>query len=404
VLLILVGIGVFLIINQNEVRQQIIPPPTPTATRTARSYVVEAEALAQTGNLKAAADAYIQAVSLEPTNVDVLIALARLLSLIDRPTEAVTWAERAAQLAPQSAPAQAALAQALDWQALQQQQQGRESEAKKTWQQALDVGKSAVALDPAYPEGQAYLAEIYAELNDVENAVVSIQRALDLNSNRVDVQRALGSVHEAQGDYVGAAEAYRKATELAPNIAYLYLVLGRSYRIVASTRDSSQWANALSAFQHGSLVDPTNVTMLDELGWTNYQMEQYRDAQEILEKAVTLDPQAWSPRSHLAATYFARTNYEEAINSFNIALDLMNKTFDADHFCVTAQTQACSRVVAAYTTLGYAHWQLGQCVDGAMAAFRKVLVLRPDDPTAQGGLNLCAKSLGTSVPDTPTPK
>src|SRR5512134_3472648 len=109
-LLILVGIGVFLIANQNELRQQVVPPPTPTATRTAKSYVVEAEALAQAGNLKAAADAYIQAVSLEPESVEVLSTLARLMALTDRTVEAVKWAERAAQAAPQSAAAQAALA------------------------------------------------------------------------------------------------------------------------------------------------------------------------------------------------------------------------------------------------------------------------------------------------------
>src|SRR5512135_3209685 len=106
VLLILVGIGVFLITNQNELRQQVIPPPTPTATRTAKSYRVEAESLAQTGNLKAAADAYIQAVSLEPDNVEVLTTLARLTALTDRTSEAVKWAERVAQAAPQSAAAQ----------------------------------------------------------------------------------------------------------------------------------------------------------------------------------------------------------------------------------------------------------------------------------------------------------
>ena len=50
ILLILVGIGIFVLINQNGLRQRINPPPTPTATRTARSYVVEAESLAQTGN------------------------------------------------------------------------------------------------------------------------------------------------------------------------------------------------------------------------------------------------------------------------------------------------------------------------------------------------------------------
>ena len=112
-LLILVGIGVFLIANQNELRQQVIPPPTPTATRTARSYVVEAESLAQSGNLKAAADAYIQAISLEPDDVEVLVTLARIMALADRTAEAVKWAERAVQAAPQSAAAQSALALAL---------------------------------------------------------------------------------------------------------------------------------------------------------------------------------------------------------------------------------------------------------------------------------------------------
>ncbi len=404
VLLILVGAGIFLIINQNEVQQRIHPSPTPTATRTARSYIVEAESLAQAGNLKAAADAYIQATALDPTEVGALIALARTLTLLERADEAVKWAERAAQLAPQSAPAQAALTQALNGQAVKLQAQGRDGEAKKIWRQALAIGKTAVTLDPSYPEGHAYLAETYADLGDVENAAVSVDRALKLNPSLVDVQRALGYVREYQNDYVGAVAAYRKATELAPNIGQLYLVLGRSYRVLATTRDNTQWNNALETFQHGSLVDPTNVELLDELGWTHYQMEQYRDAQEVLEKAVAVDPEAWSPRSHLAATYFARTNYEDAITSFDRAIELMNQTFDADHFCVTNQSISCDRLVAAYTTLGYAHWQLGQCLDGAMAAFRRVLVLRPDDPTAQGGLNLCAKSLGTPVPEVPTTK
>src|SRR5512136_713952 len=156
-LLILVGIGVFLIANQNELRQQVIPPPTPTATRTAKSYIVEAESLAQSGNLKAAADVYIQAVSLEPENVEVLMTLARLMALTDRTAEAVKWAERAAQAAPQNAATQAALAMALDFHSGKLALQGRDAESTKTLQQASNAAKSAVSLDPNYPEGHAYL-------------------------------------------------------------------------------------------------------------------------------------------------------------------------------------------------------------------------------------------------------
>jgi tetratricopeptide (TPR) repeat protein len=187
-------------------------------------------------------------------------------------------------------------------------------------------------------------------------------------------------------------------------VAYLYLVLGRAYTIIASVRDPSLWASALETFKQGAQIDPTDVRLLDEWGWAHYTLDQYRDAQEVLENATRVDPKAWSPRSHLAATYFQRTQYEDAIESFKQALQLMNDTFDADHYCVTAKTRSCERLIAAYTTLGFAYRQLGQCAQGGLGAFRKALIVRPDDPTAQGGYNLCAEDLGTPVPRTPTPR
>jgi tetratricopeptide (TPR) repeat protein len=164
------------------------------------------------------------------------------------------------------------------------------------------------------------------------------------------------------------------------------------------------WPSALEAFKKGAEVDPTDVRLWDELGWTHYYLDEYRDAQEILEKAIVIDPQAWSPRSHLAATYFQRTQYEDAIETFKQALDLMNQTFDADHYCVTAETPSCDRLVTAYSTLGYAYRQLGQCAPNGLGAFRKALIVRPADPTAQRGFNLCAEDLGTPIPRTPTPR
>ncbi len=404
VLLILVAVGIVLLINQNELRQRINPPPAPTATRTARSYVVEAESLAQTGNLKAAADAYIQAVSLEPDNVEALITLSRLLALTDRTEEAVKRADLAMQAAPQSAPAQAALAQALSFHSDTLYLQGRDNEAEKSLQQALTAAKSAVSLDPKYPEGHAYLAEVYAKLGDLENADVSIQKALGLDLNRSDVRRAQGFVLESEGRYTDAAEAYRQAITISPNVAYLYLVLGRTYRVIAQWRDSSLWPSALETFKKGAEVDPTDVRLLDEWGWLHYALEQYRDAQEVLENAVKVDPQAWSPRSHLAATYFQRAQYENAIDSFKTALGLMNQTFDADHYCVTAKTQSCDRLIQAYITLGYAYRQLNQCAQGGLGAFRRALIVRPDDSDAQRGLNQCDQDLGSPVPKTPTPR
>jgi Flp pilus assembly protein TadD len=402
-LLILVGLGIFLIANQNALREQVIPAPTPTATRTAKSYIVEAESLAQTGNLKAAGDAYIQAASLDPENVTVLTTLARIMALTDRTAEGVKWAERAVQAAPQNARVQAALAMALKFHAYQLALQGRDQESARTLQAALAAAKQSVTIDPDYAEGQAYLAEIYAEIGDLENAEVSIQRALELDSNRSEVRRAQGAVLENQGRYTEAAEAYRQAIALTPNVGYLYLVLGRAYTVIAAARDPSFWTEALNTFKQGAQVDPTDVRLLDELGWAHFALEQYRDAQEVLERAVVVDPQVWSPRSHLAATYFRRVNYEAAIESFKQAIKLANETFDADHYCVTAQTFACQRIIVAYSTMGLAYCYLNQYQSGALQAFRKALAIRPDDPGVLDTMTYCYSYLGTPIPGTLTP-
>ena len=403
-LLILIGVGIFIIANQNELRQQLIPPPTPTATRTARSYVVEAEALQEAGNIDGAINSYIQAISLEPENVDVLITMAQLMALDDRTEEAVQRAEQAVQLAPKNVKAQAVLTMAYDWHASWLQQHGRDLEAKPNYDKALTIGKTAVALDPTYPESYAYLAETYADLNDWENAADYAQQAVDLNPNRVDVQRALGYVRESQGNYSGAAEAYEKAIQLSPRLAYLYLALGRNYRVLASVRDAAYWPKAIETFTKATQIDPAFVTAYDELGWTYYSMEDYKQAQKILEKAIEVDPESWSARSHLAATYFARRNYEDSTVTYKKAIELMNQAFDADHYCVTASSQSCNRLVVAYSTMGWAYCFLGQYQNEALPAFRRALIIRPDDAGVKATMDLCHAVLGTPVPKTPTPR
>lgn len=406
VLLILIGLGTWIIINQNQLRQQLIPPPTPTATRTARSYVVEAESLVEARNLPGAIDAFIQAVSLEPENVDVLLRLSRLLTLRGRTEEGVRYAERAAQLRPQDAAAQAALAMALDWHGSRLQSRGRELEARQNYERALAVGKQAVALDPKYPDSYAHLAETYADLNIWDNAIEYAQQAVDLNPNRADVQRALGYVRESQGNYAGAIEAYERAIQLAPREVDLYVSLGLNYRLLVN------WPKALEAFKRATEVDPAYVAAFDELGWTYYLMEDYKSAENILEQAVQIDPQAWSPRSHLAATYYARRNYEEAAPTFKQAIALMNQEFDADQYCVIAQSRACDRAVTAYVTMAISNCYLAEAYNDpaqyyqgeAVPAFQRALTIRPDDERVLSGMDLCQIVMGKPPLRTPTPQ
>jgi tetratricopeptide (TPR) repeat protein len=403
ILIILIVAGLFVIANQNALRQQLIPPPTPTATRTARSYVVEAQSLAEAGKIDEAIGSYIQATALDSANIDVLIELSRLLALTQRTDDALQWALRAAQLAPQSARAKAALAMALDWNAASLEGHGRAAEAQPEYQQAIDAAQAASSIDPNYPEAYAYLAETYADLNRWAEAIDAAQKAVDLNPNRVDVQRALGYVRESQGNYSGAAQAYEQALQFAPNLPYLYIVLGRNYRVIASVSDASRYQKAIDAFKHAIALDPKNVVAYDELGWTYYNFDQLTEAQKALEQAVAIDPQSWSAAEHLAVTYYSRRNYEDASITFKTAIGLMNQSFDGDHYCVTSISRACDRLIEAYYTLGLSFYYLSQCETESYPAFQKALVLRPDEPNAKFGVQLCNDALITPTP-TPKPK
>lgn len=403
ILIVLIAAGLFVIANQNSLRQTLNPPPTATATRTARSYVVEAQSLAESGKIDEAADAYIQAAALDSANIDVLIDLSRLLALDSRTDEALTWATRAVQLAPQNVKAKAVLAMALDWNAVALEIRGRLADAKQQYQQAVDAAQAAIAIDPNYPEAHAYLAETYADQNRWADAIAAAQAAIDLDPNRVDVQRALGYVRESQGNYSGAAQAYEQALKFAPNLPYLYIVLGRNYRVLATLGDSAKAQQALDAFNHAIASNPKNVIAYDELGWTYYNFEKLVDAQKALEKAVEIDPKSWSATEHLAIVYYARRNYEDASVTFKKAIDLMNQAFDGDHFCVTAVTRTCDRLVEAYYTMGLAYYYLAECEAESYPAFHKALVLKPDEPNALAGIQLCNDALVTPTPK-PKPK
>lgn len=412
ILLILIGTGIWLLINQSQVRQQITPPPTPTATRTAKSYVVEAKSLQEAGDMPGTINAYIQAVSLEQDNLDVLLELTRLLTLRDRTKEALPYAERAALIAPKDVRAQAAYAMTLDWHASWLRQRGRELEANDTFQKAIVTAKAAISLDPKYADAYAYLAETYADLNDIPSAIDNAQTAVELDPNRTDVQRAVGYVRESQGNYTGAVEAYQRAIELAPKEINLYMVLGQNYRILAQVRDATNWQRALETFNKAIEIDPSYGPAYDELGWTYYTLEDFKKAQDTLEKAIEVDPTAWSARSHLAATYYTRRNYEDAAATFKVAIQLMNDAFDADHYCVTARTRACDRVVVAYATMGVANCYLAasykdeaKYYDGAaVPAFRRALTIRPDDEGVLENMDLCNYILGKPLLRTPTPR
>jgi tetratricopeptide (TPR) repeat protein len=302
VLLALIGFGIYVLIQVRQERVETPFVPTPTPTRTASSYVFEAEDLYWDGNLKRAIATYERAIELGAGSVEPYVALARLLALEGRTLEAVQRAEEAVDRAPENARAWAVLGMTYDWHG--------------EVQQAIEACQRAIELAPDCADAYAYLAEAYADAQSWAKATESAETAWELDDQSVDVHRNYGYVMEVQGNYTRAVEAYKRALAIHPKLAYLHIAVGKNYLALGN------YDAAMESFETAAEVDPSSVEALYRLGRAHYDRGEPQQAQEYLKQATEVDPRFGPAFGYLAFTYWSRRNYEDTIPNLQRAIML----------------------------------------------------------------------------------
>lgn len=323
ILLGMIGAGVYVYIRLKR-RPDEKPPfvPTPTPTRSAASYISQAEDRYWQGDLKKAIAAYEKAIALEPDDVEPYIPLTRLLTLERQAAEAVWVAEHAVDIAPRNARAWAVLGMAYDW--------------SGEIERAIDACQRAIQLKPDCSSGHAYLAEAYADGGRWDKAAEHAQTALDLDDGSVDAHRNYGYVMEVQGNYRRAIQEYRRALEIHPKLAYIYIAVGKNYLALGNS-DA-----AMRSFQKAAQVDPQNAEAYYRLGRFYYQRGEHDKAETHLKRAIEADPEFGPAFGYLAFTYWGRRNYEEAIPNLQraIVLESIASRRRARSFVVTVEDQS----------------------------------------------------------------
>ncbi|MFN3763228.1 MAG: tetratricopeptide repeat protein, partial [Anaerolineae bacterium] len=132
----------------------------------------------------------------------------------------------------------------------------------------------------------------------------------------VDGLRAYGYALEMMGNYSGAIEAYQKALEIHPKLAYLYLDIGRNRQALLNP------SGAIAAYRQAVELAPYRADALAQLGWVYYAIEEYQEARRYLEQAIQADPEYATAYGRLATVYWTQRNYESAIPNFEKAIDM----------------------------------------------------------------------------------
>jgi len=332
-LLALIFGGLFLIKAVEDGTVKPLYSPTPTATRTNRSHILEAQTHFQAGNLNAAIQAYQEAIAIAPNDGSLWAELARIQTYSsaslttddlrkERLQEALASINQARDLSPDNSNVHAIRSFVLDWNAsplfVGDQAQAYITEAEQEAIRALQLdNRNTLAL--------AFYAEILTDSLKWTQAEQNIQQAVERDEALMDVHRIYGQLWESMGDYPSAIEEYKRAAEIMPNLTFLYIYIGANYRRMAANDPTSPYyTSALEYFEKAANVN-NQIGIEDPIPYiaiakTYSQMGEFFIASRNIQKALSLNPTSPDVYGQLGIIYFKAKNYEGAIPALKCSI------------------------------------------------------------------------------------
>ena len=377
ILVALIGVGLWFAsqVHDPEGRFEPLFLPTPTATRTVASLVLEGEAYFEAGKIydpegKDAIDAYYDVLERHPDNAQVRAELARLLvyssallSTTEERTERLSLArqeiQQAVDLAPSDSTVQAIKALVLDWSSTSTAASQAE---KQDWiNQAEQAANLAITLDPNNSLALAFYAEVLLDQNQKAQAEEHARLAVQQGPELMDTHRVYGTVLESLGEYVYAIEEFEKATEINPNLTFLYIRIGVIYRAL------KVYDVALEYFSKAITINQSNGVE-DPLPYIAIAKTYSRDGEFFIaavngEKAIAINPDDADAYYNMGNVYLNLGKNTEAIATYKKSIAIKPTKY------------------AAYMRMAFAYRKLKKYPE-ALAAYKKCVALKPDDVDA----------------------
>ena len=320
-----------------QVRQGVIQSPfnpTPTPTRTTASFLLEAQAYFDAGKLDDpnsdldAIGAYQNALEIDPANAQAWAELARIQTYsssltstdqerLQRLQEALVSIEKAYALDPDDSTINAMRAFVLDWNASSNL---ISADARQDFlTKAEGAANRAYLLDPQNALALAFYAEVLLDQMRLDQALQYAEQAAQLGPDLMDTHRVYATVLESYGNYRDAIAEYQAASDITPNLTFLYLQIGLVYRHL------QQFSTALDYFSRAAQVNE-QLGIADPLPYiaiakTYAQQGEFFIASRNAEKALLFNPASANAYGQLGMIYVQARNYESALPALRCASD-----------------------------------------------------------------------------------
>ena len=323
--------GLWLLFGIQRGRVEPLFEPTPTPTRTAGSFIQEAQAYFQTGKLDDpdpaapapprydAIDTYQRALQSNPDDAQAWAEKARIetysttmlsndperLKRLDQALESIN---RAVELAPEDSTVHAIRAFVLDWYA--SSPLVSEERRQELLLEAEGEAVRAYGLDPENGLALAFYAEVLLDQQKWSQAEQNAAKAVAIAPESMDAHRVYGTVLESLGQYRSAIEQYLEAARISPNLTFLYVYVGRNWlSLRLYERALEYFARAAEINKQLGVKNPLPNL---EIAKTYTQQGEFFIAARNAETALSFDPSNANTYGQLGIIYIRSRNYEGA--------------------------------------------------------------------------------------------
>jgi tetratricopeptide (TPR) repeat protein len=338
--------------------------PAPTATyspqaTTAAGLVAEGDERLALSDLAGAERAYQSAIEADASFAPAYAHLAyvHLFNPETRP-QALADAEKAVEIAPDSAEAWAYLSRARDW--------------NGDFETAREAGEKAVELDPNSADAHSFLGEVYTDLRMYAEAEETAGRAVALDPNNAEAHRNLGYYYTAVSRHEDALAEWQAAYDLQPQFSHRLTSIALYYLYLRPDEQTArQWLTDALA------LAPDDTLALQFLARLDSSFGDTQAALAGCERVLALAPNSPDGHNCQAIVLADSGDYEEAEAA-------RLKAIEAD-----------PGDESGYTGLGYVYFATGDCRK-ATAQFEKAIELSPRSGQNHASLGLARLCAGAT--------
>ncbi|KKG07280.1 tetratricopeptide repeat protein [Methanosarcina mazei] len=205
-----------------------------------------------------------------------------------------------------------------------------------------------------------------------EDAIKAYDKAIENNSQGLDVWYFKGIVLAFQGNYEEAVKAFDKATEIDSQSASAWHNKGLCLEILG------KYEEAIEAFDKAIEIVPQNLDVWVNKGVCLANLGKYEEAIEAFDKAIAINSQesvVWYNKGSCLMNLGYYEDYEEAIKTFDKAIEIEPKKLNA------------------WINKGVCLEKLGN-YEEAIKAFDKAIEIDPRDPNSWYNKGLCLVYFG----------